>query len=404
MEYKLAVSSGADSLPKGELTGALLSAMLIDELTGVPVRGATVKPIIFRSAAADSSEAPIPAGSSSRPLGVSIKEIGNGLYGLIGRPDLALPRLATDTYSIGIQILAEGYCPHKAMGQITAHTDFPESFTPLHLGTIELHRQPVTIQGTIVKRSREGFQSVAGARARVTGIWRQLPSASVVSPPEPANILSTTSALSNSYKAPSSEVFPVTLSETAPDPVTLATSAAAGSYVITLDGLPALTPGNLISLSPDDSARDELHEVLSHQVASFDSVELRLGTPLAWSHRAGTRARVMTITHTGPANSLSIDAAAGDRMLFCKTLSSIEDMAAVKVSSGPSSSGSEKEYHWIRLYDVHSDSDGFYRLPPISRIAQMRIDTDLDGDVAATRVIAPRYPAYEQQIDFILPE
>lgn len=406
MGYKLAVNREADSLPQGELTGALLSASLIDELTSAPVRGATVKPIIFRSAAADSSETLMPPGVARGPLGVSVKEIGNGLYGLIGRPDLALPRLATDTYSIGIQILAEGYCPHKVMGQIITDTDFPKSFTPLHLGTIELHRQPVTIQGSIVKRNREGFQNVAGARVRVTGIWRELPSASVASSPQPANILSTNSPLSNSYEATGSEIRQVTLSETATDPVTLVTSAAAGSYVITVDRLPALTPGNLIALSPDDPARDELHEILSHGVASHntDSVEIRLTTPLAWSHRSGTRARVMRITHTGPANSLSIGAAAGDQMLLCKTLTDIEDGAAVKVSSSPSLPESEKEYHWVRLYDVHSDSNGFYRLPSVSRIAQMRVDTELDGEIVATRVIAPRYPVHEQQIDFILPE
>lgn len=420
MGHKLAVSTGKDKLHQGRLTAGLLSAMIIDELTGSPVTGATVKPIIFRSLVTDSRKALTADRTVTRtPLGVSIKEIGNGLYGLIGRPESVLPRLATHTYSIGIQVLAEGYCPAKAIGQITANSEFPVSFTPLNIGIIELRRRPVTIQGSILKRSQGQVKSVggatvagdnlaganlAGARVRVTGIWRQLPSASVVGSPQPEYILSTTSPLSNSYHAPESDICQVELSEVESGPITMFTSADAGSYVITLNRRPAFSSGCLITLSPDDPARDEIHEILSLDAASnnTDFAEVRLKTPLAWTHRAGTQARVVTVSRTGPPNPLSSGAAAGDQTLLCTTLTGIEDRAAVKISSGPSSAASENEYHWVRLYDVVSDSNGFYRLPPVSRIAQMRVDIEMNGEVLSTRVIAPRYPAHDQQVDFIL--
>jgi hypothetical protein len=47
-------------------------------------------------------------------------------------------------------------------------------------------------------------------------------------------------------------------------------------------------------------------------------------------------------------------------------------MTAVEVTGGTAAA----EYHWAAVYSITSDPDGYYRLPPVHRIAQIQLHAD----------------------------
>lgn len=97
------------------------------------------------------------------------------------------------------------------------------------------------------------------------------------------------------------------------------------------------------------------------------------------------------------ANTLAQDALANDQTLF---LSSVFDLAN---THGEISNGIDApEYHAVRLYSVLSDAQGFFRLPPLHRIAQIEIVASrADLPTPVTVVFSPDYERAENRLDLV---
>ena len=96
--------------------------------------------------------------------------------------------------------------------------------------------------------------------------------------------------------------------------------------------------------------------------------------------------------------SLAADAGSGDRTALTDALPAFGVSGLRFVSAGAAD-----EYHDYELYTATADGDGYFRLPALHRVAQVRLDVD-DG-VAPNPFpffINPEYDSHEQSIDLRL--
>jgi hypothetical protein len=120
--------------------------------------------------------------------------------------------------------------------------------------------------------------------------------------------------------------------------------------------------------------------------------------PLAYGHR-----RDAVVQRTIPSaltniKKISVEALAGDTCVFVSSTGGLT--AEVEVSDA-----STKEYHRVSTFSVVSDANGYYRLPPLSRVAQLVIEgkkTIGPQTFAAKTIFRPDYSKRENTLDLLL--
>ena len=73
----------------------------------------------------------------------------------------------------------------------------------------------------------------------------------------------------------------------------------------------------------------------------------------------------------------------------------------IEITGGPR----PDEYHRVKTFSVTSDAEGYYRLPPLTRVAQLEIHAEkMIGAQTfhATTVFRPDYQQRDNRLDFIL--
>lgn len=385
-EYTVAFD---ENVPLGRRTSSLLTAVLIDELTGLPIEGASVKAVSTVT-------------GKKRAAGISANTSIGGVCGLIGVPANVFPKLATHTYKAGLQVHAEGYLPRMISGEIGSNPGFPDSFVPLHLGEVYLHRRPVIIRGRVLRTAGSATTGVDGAEVRITGIWRRPPSPSEVAPAQAVNLISISPPLYSSHKASETTVRPVELTEAALDEKYLVSPSMSQGSVLHISSISGLASGDLVVIDPNDPHKREIHQIASIEGA-FDPLspgKVVLKGVLSWAHTESSIVKKVSAAGSGSETSLSEDALAGDVTLLCSSLENLVGASVIEITTATN----EKELHWMRHYNVICDANGDYRLPPVSRAAQLIVEARQAGGSAATHVISPSYPAFEQYLEFLLPD
>ena len=89
------------------------------------------------------------------------------------------------------------------------------------------------------------------------------------------------------------------------------------------------------------------------------------------------------------------DAIAGDTTIFVNSLAGLITANQVEVSGG----APVNEYHNLQRYHATSNADGYYRLPLLSRVAQVRLEAS-DGVHTVTLDYRPDYTNRENRLDF----
>jgi hypothetical protein len=90
-----------------------------------------------------------------------------------------------------------------------------------------------------------------------------------------------------------------------------------------------------------------------------------------------------------------------DSCVFLDAVSGLATGQEVEISGGPAPA----EYHSVRNFSVASDADGYYRLPPLSRVAQLVIRAEKTVGAQtfqATRIFRPDYQQRDNRLDFML--
>jgi len=385
-----------DAVPRGRRAGALVHGRVIDELTREPVdQGLVVEPAgpgLATPAARRATAARVAPG---------------GLAGIVGVPVRALPALRTNPYQIGLAVRAPGYGRRRATGTLGPIADFPAAFAPLDLGDLELHRDGVVILGRTVRRRTPAdpitvppsdVVAVPGTSVTVTGIWRTSPQPNVVMPPQAPDLVALEPPLYAERTVATGLAHTITLNPVVGADKTLQVDARAGDTQLRLSDRVGLAATNLIALDEGNADRAERVRVIAvvGAVSPLQPATITLDFPLAHPHRRGTIARRVNALAPGADVGLTLDAIPGDATAFLPA-AGFPTGVAVEVLGGAAG----VEYHRLLRYQASSDADGYYRLPPISRIAQLTLQAQHAPFAPVAVTTSVNYTVRERHVDFV---
>ena len=366
-------------LPDGMKRWAVLEALLEDEITGQAPLGAVNVQTSF--------------------AGLSPRVAPGGKIGFAAIPVLVFPLLRLKNYPVSFTIQAEGYIPLLRNETILSNLAFPGSFTPLDLGTLELHRLPTAIAGRVVLNTGIAFQAIAGATITLTGLWRTPPPASLVVPPDPPDIVSLNPGLYADRPQIGTTVQGLGfLGAPGPDKQLLQ-DAPAGQSLLHLSHRKLIANGDILAIDAQDPERTEYISIKTLAGASTDDQPalITLDSPLRSVHRQGAIIHKVQFHNVGVAAQLTSDAIAGDVCLFLNGVGNLSGAPFLSLQSG----GVPTEYHATSYFNAVSDAQGFFRLPPLSRVAQCALrshdGTHIDLDVT----YSPDYSQQVSRIDFV---
>lgn len=359
---------------------ALAKVRLIDELTGQAPAG----PSLIRT-----------------PLKNVYARIGaDGIGGVIGTPRAVFPALNAQLYTLHMSVVSEGYVTQEIDVTVLKDLSFPDTFSPPALIDVLLHRQPTIIRGRTIRANSATTIPVPGATVRVTGIWRTPPAASASVPPSAPNLVSLQPPLYANRKVGVSHLGRRNLTALPASKFLLA-DVLQGATEIRLSDQVSLAVGTILVI---DASEPDLIEFMAIQSitgagTADQPCTVSLAQPLAYEHRRNAVVlRANPLSPAPPTKQISVEALAGDTCVFLSSTSGLT--AEVEVSDG-----STNEYHRVSTFSVASDSDGYYRLPPLSRVAQLVIEgkkTVGPQTFTAKTEFRPDYSKRENTLDLML--
>jgi hypothetical protein len=163
-----------------------------------------------------------------------------------------------------------------------------------------------------------------------------------------------------------------------------------------------------VNLSPTDTividvANPDLTEYLTIDTVSGagtadQPATVILTQPVAYPHRRDAVVRKVTPQAPTPDPLLLFnqDAIAGDTCVFLTTTDDLDTDTVVVITGG----SDPAEYHRLSRFSAISDSNGYYRLPALSRVAQLEIEATHGGE-SVHQTISPNYTRRENRIDFV---
>ncbi len=274
-------------------------------------------------------------------------------------------------------------------------------FATADAGEIALHREPTAVFGRIVKNGSGGTVPLAGATVRLIGVWRTPPPANAAVPPDPPNLVSLRPPLYVQRAAIAGQLTRRNL-PAIPDPVTaekrLLDDASATSTSVRVTNHAGIAPGNILRV---DAEAPDLVEYLTVSTVSGLADPSRpatvvFDTAFALDHRAGALVQRTSPQPPGGNRAFAVDAIPGDSTVFLASLGGLAAGAVVRVADGLA----PNEYHDLRLFSTTSDTNGYYRLPPISRVAQLQLRADSGALTPVITEFRPDYRLRENRLDF----
>jgi hypothetical protein len=379
-----------DPVPDALRHQALLVLRLVDEITGEGVS---------EGIALETAE------SRLRP-----RVSADGIAGLAGVPIEAFPDLAASPYEIDFGIRSDAYVPEARRETIAAQPGFPLTFDPLEIGDVPLHTRAVTIEGRVVEDDGVTRTPVAGAAVEITELWRTPPTM-LVDPVEPPNLVAIAAPL---YARRGSLLGDVRQREMTPVGAAMRVIeiAAAGQLQMRTADSVGLNAGDIVEIEYDDPALPQ-HDPARTEYVLVEAVDrldpslpttLTLVHDLAFRHGVNTFVRRVTPQAPGPAVPLARRALAGEECLFLTNLAGLLGAEVVEIRGDVDLDGLplEPEYHRVFTFATVTDADGFYRLPPLSRAAQVTIQTVVGPDTPR-RAFNPDYSQPVNRCDLIRP-
>lgn len=378
--------SPADEPPPGLRTWAVLQLRLFDELTDqpqLPPRGL----VTLRALTPHTTP----------------RVATDGLAGLVGVPQLAFPALRTQAYPVRAHIEADGYLAQEIEQTLPLQSAFPHAFTPLPWLDVPLHRQPVTLHGRTLRRNGAGTVTAAGARVEITEISRSIRPAPAAVAYQPAHLVSLSPPLATARQAGIAALAGRNYS----DEKRLVENAPVGANQIALSNRQNLSVGDTLWLDALQPARREQHTIntLSGGLNPGEPVTVTLAAPLAQAHARNAVALKDNGGVPWASVDFAVDALPGDVCVFLTSAATVADGYALAADNPPAVPPLPDEMFEVRRFVVTSDAQGYYRLPPLHRVAQAKIHAELIISPATyeTEVeFRPDYTQAENQLDLIL--
>jgi len=337
------------------------------------------------------SQAPAGPSLMKTPLkNVSARIGADGIGGVIGIPRTVFPALNAQPYTIHLAVISEGYVTQELDLTVQADPSFPAAFSPPALVDVFLHRIRANGVTTI---------PMPGATVRVTGIWRTSPPANASVPPSAPNLVSLRPPLYASRKAIVGHLGRRNLPALAGNKFLLE-DVLQGATEIRLSDQVSLAVGTILLIDAGDPDLIEFIAIktITGAGTADQPCTVSFVQPLAFEHRRNAVVQRANPLAPAPTKQVSVEALAGDICVFLSSTSGLT--AEVEVSGG-----SANEYHRVSTFSVTSDSDGYYRLPPLSRVAQLVIEgkkTVGPQTFAAKTEFRPDYSKRENTLDLML--
>jgi hypothetical protein len=369
-----------DDLPlRADRIQAIMKARFIDELTGNPV-----------AAQLD---------VDSQTINVSARAGSDAVAGLLANPARRFPGLASNAIALDLTVSCRRYVTRSLLADLGPFNtglgypaDFPDYFTAIDLGDVALHRQATVISGRCVHADGINRTPLSNVSVELTGLWHRFPEAheDAVAIMETPYIVSLTQGLYGERLAGTDQVCHRSLLPQAGEEKVLLQTAAVGASQLQLSNRVNLAAGQVLGIETDHSEQVEYLEITAIEGASTETQPaiVSLAYPVQKRHREGVSVVRVNPQAPGSSNSFAREAIPGDQSIFLDALTDITD-STVEISGGGAA-----EYHRVHLYSVLSDADGYFNLPPISRVAMMQLRAIHGGPLADVETIFS--PDYEQ--------
>ena len=359
----------------GRRTWALVEGAVTDELT-------TLAPLV-------------PLSVDSPDLGVTPRVADGGIVGLAGIPVDAFSQLKTTNCFVDLTISASGFIPVSLHQSIASIGNFPDAFDTTPLPPVALHRAPITITGQVAVSSGVTSTPSVGATVTVIGIWRTVPAANVVVPPVPPDFVSLMPAIYIARANTVTQVRPQPLTQIVGANKQLLLDAQAGDTIVKLSDCVGLAINDVIAIDADDPYRTEFLTIKALFPASTTNqpARIQLTIPVQATHRFNVPVRKVTVGAAGAPTPLTDDAIVGDVCAFV-SVAALQPATTVSIDDGVN----PIEYHAVSYFKTTTVAGGFYRLPPLSRVAQLNLQAN-NGTLSLPITFVPDYAGEENKVD-----
>lgn len=319
----------------------------------------------------------------------------DGGAGLAGVPSNVLSKLKAINYPGVIAVNADGYVPDSQKFNILPNGSFPDDFQPLGPVPWPLHRLPVNLYGQVSLLTGTMVKPLVGAQVSITKIWRQMPSPVTSPPPDPFDPAAVRPTLS-AVRLTGANIRQQPLALVASKFVLLQ-EVQSGDSSLTLSDTVGLSAGQILAFDRVDPDYSEFVAIKAITGSSGPNqpATVQLEFPLAYRHK---KVEHVSAGALGPLNKLGVDAIAGDTVLLANSLSGIGSPDVVEISGGIPSA----EYRTLRSFTVVSVALGLYRLPPLSRVAQLELTASDGVHLPVSQIVVPDYREEENRVDFTL--
>jgi hypothetical protein len=293
--------------------------------------------------------------------------------------------------------------PHGVGAAVVA-----DEFAPVEVADILMHRMPVTVRGRTVRQNKTGVGTmpVANASIVVQGIWRTARDVQQHLPAAAAAAVSLAPGL-HAARGVGATVTPQALPPVVGDDKLLVTPASAGdsfanvSNRLNLVVPPAPPPYSVLCIDADDlEAAEYIGLAGADGLGGADEPgRVEFDHALRLAHRRNIRAQRVAPLPPAPPRTLTDAGEPGDSCVFVNNVTGLAAVGTVAVAGGPA----PREYQQVRTFEATSNSEGYFGLPPLSRVAQIRINASAPPLAAVTFDYQPDYAQRENWIDVVFP-
>jgi hypothetical protein len=373
LENRTITFSSDGPIPLANRIQVLLKLLITDELTGQPPEGAINLKV--------------------EEKGYTPRVASDGLAGLVAVPLRVVPRLDAQNYPVNLTVSAKRYLTRELHEEILQDPAFPGHFAAKQI-ELALHREPVVISGRIVRVAGNTLTPVPAAEVSVTGIWRTAPPADAIVPPDLPNLIHLQSPLYLDRSALTHFLQPRDLPVVSGSDKTLLNDASPGTDAIQLSDRQGVNAGDVLQIDADHPDLTEFVEVKTVPVTSAPDQPtlITLNHELMQPHRRDAVLRLTQPQPAGTPRAFMVDATTGDTCVFLNTLTGLATGHEVQITGVPG----KDEYHRLKTFSVLSDADGYYRLPPLSRVAQIEIHSEKTVGAQTFEVTTAFRPDYRQ--------
>ena len=340
---------------RGQRLQAIVLARLVDEISGEGLRAGALR-----------------LASPEMPDSMHARVTDGGGLGWVGVPMRVFPQLALTPATLDMQIQLNGYLPLTLQALLPAQPGFPAHFVPLDLGTLPMRRRAVALQGQVMRRGLPQPTPMPGALVQLDGLWPQAPgpSVSLAASMQPALCVGLQPALNGAWPIGSvvqgcSEVPDLAQAKR------LLASVPAGSTTLPLSSRSGVFVAEPLWIDSDDPGRSEViaTAAVPGGLSADQPCQVRLLHPTRHLHRAGARVMPLSAAPAGAPRTLTRAAGDADELLFLNAAPTWPTGTLLRLANGVA----PMAYTRAQPMQSTADAQGFWQLPPLSRVALVQL-------------------------------